>query len=607
MFSSRQFLAASMLALAPVLAARAQPQSLDQVVVTATRSERPVSETLADVTTIESDDIRRAGVASVPELLRTLGGIEMSHNGGGAHLGSVFVRGTKNSQTVVLIDGIRLENPTSSTANLETLPLAAIERIEIVRGPMSSLYGSGAMGGVIQIFTRKGDGPPRPFVSAAVGSRGTAQLQAGVSGASGATRYSLSAALDRTDGWELTRPASGDFQKDRDGHGRRSLSGSLSHGFGSGWEAGGSLLVSDGHVRYDDAWSTPESARFEYRTSSLSTFLRGRLSDRWQTELRLGETRIDYDYDAFTYAPRTAATTLSWQNTIAMPVGSVLLGAEQLRQTIEGEGVNYLRDSRRTDSVFAGYELGIARHLLRLQLRHDRIETAGSETSGTVAWGYRLTPQWLVRASWASAFRAPTFDDLYSPFSANPDLRPERSRGGELALEYRQGPTLFKATAFSTRIDDAIELDPTWTPRNIDSARVDGLTVEGRHRIGEWTLRGTATLQNPRGERFDPGTGDLVSGQLARRAKRHASLGVDWQPGALRLGAEVVAQGQRRDSNDETMGGYALLALSAGYRLSPELDLFARLDNVTDRDYETAWGYRPLPRTLLVGFNWRPR
>jgi vitamin B12 transporter len=612
MCSSRQFLAASMLTLAPVLAAHAQPQSLDQVVVTATRSERPVSETLADVTTIEADEISRAGVASVPELLRALGGVEISHNGGSAGLAGVFVRGTKTSQTVILVDGVRLENPTSATANLETLPLAAIDRIEIVRGPMSSLYGSGAMGGVIQIFTRQGSGAPRPFVSAAVGSRGTAQLQAGVSGASGATRYSLAASVDRTDGWDVTLPYSGSYQQDRDGNGRRSLTGSLSHAFGQGWEAGASLLVSDGHARYDDAWSTPESARFEYRTSSLSTFLRGRPSERWQTELRLGQTRIDYDYDAFSYSPRTASTTLSWQNSIAMPVGSLLLGAEQLRQTIEGDGLTtgpyaYLRDSRRTDSVFAGYELGVDRHLLRLQLRRDRIETAGSETSGTVAWGYRLTPKWLVRASWASAFRAPTFDDLYSPFGSNPDLRPERSRGGELALEYRQGPTLFKATAFSSRIDDAIELDATWTPRNIDSARVEGLTLEGRHRIGAWTLRGAATLQDPRGERFDPAGGGLVSGQLARRAKRHASLGVDWQPSALRLGAELVAQGRRRDSNDEAMAGYGVLALTAGYRLSQELDLFARLDNVGDRAYETAWGYASQPRTLLVGFNWRPR
>ena len=628
---SRQVLAASLLTLAPVLSFHSQAQAqsdassralllaqaaqapaLGPVVVTATRSERALAQTLADVTTIESEEIERAGVASVPELLRALGGIEVAHNGGSAGLASVFVRGTKTSQTVILVDGIRLENPTSATANLETLPLAAIERIEIVRGPMSSLYGSGAMGGVIQIFTRQGSGAAKPFVSAMAGSRGTAQLQAGVSGAQGATRYALSASADRTGGYEVTFPYYSGYQADRDRNSRRSLSGSLSHSLSADWEAGANLLVSDGRARYDDAWSTPDDARFEYRTSALSAWLRGRPTAGWQTELRVGESQIDYTYAAFDYAPRTASTTLAWQNTLTLPVGSLLLGAEQLRQRIDGEGLTtgpyaYLRDARRTDSVFAGYELGVDKHLLRLQLRRDRIETAGSETSGTVAWGYQLTPQWLVRASWASAFRAPTFDDLYSPFGSNPDLRPERSRGTELALEYRQGFTLLKATAFSSRIEDAIELDPAFVPQNIDSARVHGLSLEGRHRMGPWTLRGTATFQDPRGEKFDPASGGLVSGPLARRAKRYASLGLDWQPGPLRLGAEWVAQGGRQDSNGEGMAGYGVLGLSAGYRWSPALELFARLDNVGDRAYETAWGYAMQPRTLLVGFHWRPR
>lgn len=610
MFTSRRVSAASLLALAPALAVHAQSQPLDQVVVTATRSERPVSETLADVTTIDSEAIQRAGASSVAEALRALGGVEISQNGG-AGLAGVFVRGTKTSQTVVLIDGVRLENPTSATANLEALSLAAIDRIEIVRGPMSSLYGSGAMGGVIQIFTRQGAGAPKPYVSAALGSRGTTQFQAGVSGASDVTRFSLAASFDRTNGYENTYPYSPNYQADPDGNGRRGLTGSLSHALGASWEAGASLLVSDGHARYDDAWSTPDSARFEHKTSSVSTYLRGRPSTDWQTELRLGDTRIDYRYDAFGYAPRTGSTTFAWLNTVALPAGSLLLGAEQLRQRIDGEGLTtgpyaYTSDSRRTDSLFAGYELGVDRNLLRLQLRRDRIESAGAETSGTIAWGYRLTPQWLARASWASAFRAPTFDDLYSPFGSNPSLRPERSSGGELALEYRAGPTLFKATAFSSEIEDAIELDASFTPQNLDSARVQGLSLEGRHQVGAWKLRGMATFQDPRGERFDPMTGDVISGPLARRAKQYATLGVDWQPGVMRVGAELVAQGRRHDANGQAMAGYGVLGLTAGYRLSRELELFARLDNLSDRVYETAWGYAMPPRTVLVGFSWRP-
>ncbi len=611
---SRQLLATPMLALAPLCLAQAQTQTntLDPVVVTATRTERPVSEALADVVTIESEQIERSGFASLPEVLRALGGIEIAHNGGQLGLSSIFVRGTKTSQTVVMIDGVRLENPTAATANLETLPLAAIDRIEIVRGPMSSLYGSGAMGGVIQVFTRQGTGAPRPYVSASVGSRGSAKLQAGVLGSSGATSFALGAALDRTSGYEITAPYYSGYQADRDGFGRRSLTASLRHAFSQSWEAGANLLVSDGHMDYDDAFSTPESAHITFRTAAASAFVRGKPTRDWQTELRLGETRVDYTYHAFTYAPRTGVTTLAWQNTVALPVGSLLLGVEQLRQHIDGEGLTggsfpYLSDTRRIESVFAGYELGIDRHMLRLQLRHDRIQGAGSEPSGTLAWGYRLTPQWLVRASVASAFRAPTFDDLYSPFGSNADLRPERSRGAELAAEYRSGGSLFKAVAFASRIRDAIELDPFFVPQNIDTARVKGLSLEARHRIGDWTLRGAATWQDPRGERLDPATGGQTVSPLARRAKRYASAGIDWQPGALRLGAEWLGQGPRVDTNGARMAGYGVLALSAGYRWSPEIDLFARIDNLGDRVYETAWGYPMPPRTVLVGVNWRPR
>lgn len=610
-FSAMPLAAAlSALALHPAV----QAQSLGEVVVTANRGERPVTETLSDVTVIDSDTIARAGVSSLPELLRSHGGIEISQNGAGAGLAGIFVRGTKTSQTLVLVDGVRLENPTSGTANLEFLPLSAIDRIEIVRGPTSALYGSGAIGGVIQVFTRRGSGPARPFVSAGIGNRGTAQLQAGVSGSAGegqATRFSVALATERTGGFDSTVPSSSNYQQDLDGSSRRDATASLSHAFTRDWQVGATALFGSGRSKYDDAYSTPDTARFEYRSAALTAFVRGRPSTAWETELRLGDTQIDYRYDAFSYAPRTGSQTIAWQNSLALPMGRLLFGIEHLHQRIEGDGLTtgpyaYLRDSRRTDSVFAGYEIGIDRHQLRLQLRRDRIESVGAEPTGAIAWGYRLAPQWQLRASYASAFRAPTFDDLYNPFGSNPDLRPERSRGVELGIEHRSPTTLVKATAFASRIRDAIELDAMFMPQNLDSARVRGLTLEARHRLGDWSLRASATAQDPQGERFDGVSGAVVSGPLARRARRFATAGVDWQPSSWRVGVEWVVQGRRYDSDRNPMGGYGILSASATYPLQKGLDLFARLENLGDRRYETAWGYAMPPRTVFVGLRYQP-
>ncbi len=595
--------------------AHVHAQSLNQVVITATRDARPIERTLADVTTIDSAQIANAGVSSVTELLQSLGGIEIAQTGGRGSTAGIFVRGTKTSQTVVLVDGVRLENPTSGTPNLEFLSLSSIDHIEVVRGPLSSLYGSGAIGGVIQIFTRQGSGPATPSLSIGAGSQRTGEVQAGISGAAGpegATRYAVSIAYGRTDGYDATLPDSPNHQEDRDGNRLRSASASLRQALGGRWEAGANLMTSVGRVDYDDAFTPPQDTRMNYRSSTLSAFLRGRASDAWQTELRVGDSRIDYSFDAFSFAPKVDSATLAWQNRVQLPAGRVLFGLEQLRQRIDGEGVvtgpyAYLNDSRSTESAFAGYEVALGRHLLRLQGRYDHVESVGSEPTGTLAWGYRWTPVWLLRASIGSAFRAPTFDDLYNPFGSNAFLKPERSRGAEAALEYRRADTLFKSTLFASRISDAIELDASFTPRNLDSARVDGVSFEARRRIGAFSLRGAATFQNPRGERFDAGTGEVVSGQLARRARRYASLGLDWNAGWMRAGVEWLAQGRRVDVDDRELAGYGVLSLSAAVPLNRRWEAFGRLANIGDKVYETAYGYRMPPRSLFVGVRYLAR
>jgi vitamin B12 transporter len=289
-----------------------------------------------------------------------------------------------------------------------------------------------------------------------------------------------------------------------------------------------------------------------------------------------------------------------------------LFGVDSLGQTIEGLGITqgpdvYTRDARDTDSLFGGWERDFGPHQVRLALRRDRIEGVGSETTGSIGWGWQLNSQWLLRAGWGSAFRAPTFDDLYNPFLGNPTLRPEKSRSIEVAAEWRKGNDLFKATAFSSRIDDAIELDSNFVPQNLEVTTVEGISFEGRRQLGAFGFRGSVTFQDPEAERTDPMTGAVTHSELARRASRHASLGANWQGGAWRLGGDLIAQGERVDTNGLRMAGYGFVDLWADYRIERRWKLFARLANASDREFETAAGYRSTPRTLLVGVRFDER
>jgi vitamin B12 transporter len=614
--------------------AQQSDSTIETVNITSKRGIRPVLDVLADTTVIDRGAIESSAATNLIDLLQGQAGLEVTQQGGQGKLSGLFLRGTKTAQTLIIIDGVRLENPLSGGANLEFIPLASIERIEISRGPASSFYGSAAMGGVIQIFTRQNsDTSPagvRTFGSFSLGSNSTVKANAGVSGTDQSTRWMVSIARDQTKGFEATLPSSTSYQQDRDGNRQNAVNISASHQIIPTLQVGFNGFVTKGRTFYDSSFSAPDDTRLDYRTTSLSGFLKGQLSNAWGTELRVGKTGITYDYyDAsglFPFAPKADTLNLAWTNQFKLgdspSAGALFGGVETSKQTVTGPGVSsglsvYGATARRINSVFGGYETRIDSHTVRLQLRNDSIHSEGAALSskantGTVAYGYTVSKEWQFRASAGSAFRAPTFDDLYNPFGPNPTLKPEKSVGYELGVEYRDAMQAMKVAGFSQKIRQAIELDSSFVSQNYDSAKVNGATIEATRKLGAFRLRGNVTLQDTEGSYTDFATGNTVVGSLARRANLHGSIALNWldtaansnQRTGWKAGAQWQFQGHRGDTDGSRLAGYGVVNLSTSYGFFGNWSAFGKLGNVFDRQYQLASGYRATPRYLMIGVSY---
>jgi vitamin B12 transporter len=613
--------------------AQQNDSTIETVNITSKRGIQPVLDVLSDTTVIDRRAIANSPASTLIDLLQIEAGLEITQQGGQGKLSGLFLRGTKTAQTLIIIDGVRLENPLSGGANLEFIPLAAIERIEVSRGPVSSFYGSAAIGGVIQIFTRQnGDGAPvgvKPFGSFSVGSNSTLKTNVGVSGADQSTRWLVSMARDQTKGYEATLPNSSSYQADRDGNRQSALNVGVSHQIAPQFNVGFNGFVTQGRTFYDSSFSLPADTRLDYRTTSLSGFVKGQLSNSWSTELRVGKSSISYDYfDAsgfFPFAPKSDTLNAAWTNQFKLgeqpSVGSLFAGAETSKQTVTGPGVStgssiYGATARRINSVFAGYETRIDDHSIRFQLRNDSIHSEGAALSpkantGTVAYGFALDKEWQLRASAGSAFRAPTFDDLYNPFGPNPLLKPEKSLGYEIGAQYRQAQRTFKLTAFTQKIRQAIELDSSFVSQNYDAAKVSGATMEASQQMGNIRLRGNVTVQDTEGNYTDFSTFQPVVGRLARRANIHGSFAMSWQDAAamanrkngMRVSTQWQFQGNRFDTDGARLGGYGVLNLSTSYGFGA-WSVFGKVGNLLDKQYQLASGYRATPRYLMIGVSY---
>ncbi len=578
--------------------------ALNPVVVTAARQAQRVDEVMASIDVISREEIERASGKTLVELLATRPGVQITSNGGIGANASVFIRGAAARHTLLMIDGVRIGSATLGSPSFETIPMELIERVEILRGPASALYGADAIGGVIQIFTRREVSGVQPRFHVEAGSNDTYKVSAGIAGAVDRVSYNLDAGHDRTRGFDALPDEKTGVLGDRDGWRNDYFNGSVALGFRENDEIGISHWQTDGRSWYDSAWSPNFDSYVDKRSQSTNLHVRNQLSSGWQSTVRLGQSK-DVNNNRSSANPasefETAQRQFMWQHDVDLSAGSLMLAYEHLVQKIESTS-NYDVDRRTIKSWLLGWGGQFGKHGVQANLRRDNNSQFGGKTTGTLSYGYQFTDQLGLRSSIGTGFRVPTFNDLYFPPNGDPSLKPEQSRNIEFGLDWYGASTRVSATAYRNQISDLIEWRPAggglWAPRNVDKARLSGLELSSTLTLGEYTLR--ATYDYLRAE--DVGTGR----QLVRRAKHSANFGVDRSFGKWNMGAELNLRSQRRDSTGD-MGGYGVTNLFANYALSPDLRLEMKVNNLFDKHYELAKGYATPGVNAFIGLRYAPR
>jgi vitamin B12 transporter len=578
--------------------------TLPKTVVTATRVQQPVAEVVADITILDRDVIERSGAGGLADLLGRVPGVSFSRNGGAAATTSVYMRGAESRFTAVFVDGVRIDSQSTGGASWNAIPLSQIDRIEVVRGPAAAVYGSDALGGVIQIFTRKGEVGLSPSVELGVGSQGTRKLDASLSGAQGNVDYALGIYRETSQGFNV-QPAG---NPDKDGYHNTAASARLGWQLSRAQRLEATLLDSHVDTQYDAPASVSDDhARNDLQTLGLKWL--ANWSDIYSTEVGVSRGADRYETSPNAYLTDTRVSSYLWQNVWKLGQHRFTAALERREDRLENKSTTPPITDRTQNALSVGYGVRLGAHTLQLNARHDEDSEFGGQNTGGAAYSYAFTSNWRATASTGTAFRAPTLFQRFSIYGV-PSLKPETARNLELGVKYEEHANRFSAVAYRNKVSDLITyvsgpgscingVGPlAGCYGNTASARYSGITLAGDTRLADVRLGASLDLQNPK----DLGTGK----QLARRARRMATLTADTRVAGWALGGEVQLVGDRFNDarNTQKLDGYSVLNLTARTALARDWTLLARVDNLADKTYETVKGYATAGRTVYVSLKW---
>ncbi len=591
---------------------------LATIVVTPTRAPEPLSQTLGDNSVISRETLDTLPNGTLSDALTRAHSIESVNLGGPQTVSTVNIRGTNSNQSLILIDGVRVNNATNGLPPLNAIPLNSIERIEIVRGTSSSLYGADAIGGVVNIITRsETDRPFSAYANAGIGTYASTQYDAGFSGAKDGWSYSLFGGYGQSGGFNATTSSNYYQNPDSDSYYRSNLGGSL----GYTWKPGQTLSFQTYQSKVNGSYDMGAPFFGDRGIQTLSNNIltsRNVISSFWTSTLRASLSNDTYktvNVDAsqnFYNTPdgrqffKTNQSQYVWQNDLTFsPTQIVSLAFERLDQQVDGSlvdnispgVVNYQQTSRFTNSLLAIYRGTWGPQSVQASVRNDDSSQFGNVTTGSLSYGLALTPRWKASIGANTGFRAPNFNELYWPvtpsFLGNPTLKPERSQNIEAGLKYTTDNTQLGLTLYRNNIDNLILNEPTipgnvfsaYTPMNIDQALITGITLTGSQKVGRNTLvKGSFDWSNPR----NATTGEL----LPQRAQRVFKMAVDQSLGRARLSGEFFVTSQRQDAlTSDTLGGYSLMNIVGSYPLTENTEVQVRWNNVFAKQYTLVQGY----------------
>lgn len=594
-----------------VLAAQPAPDDA-VVVVSASRTEQRLRDAIPHTTVITRQDIRDSQAVDLPSLLGREAGLEFTQSGGVGSNSSLFTRGGRSAQTLVLIDGVRVEDAAFGTTAIQHIMLDEVERVEIVRGNVSSLYGSGAIGGVVEVFTRRGSGAPGPSAEASAGSRGTWKLRGGYGGQNGDTRFNVSASRFDTRGFSaIDTQLAPNANPDPDGYRNDSVSANLAQRLSVAHEVGVSFFKSRGLLDYDNAFGAPTDINQSAQDLGMAqVFWDARFFERWRSRVTLAEGtdyRTDLLNGSFNNSSNTRNRQVIWDNQVRLaPAHEISIGLEELDQELKNSGLLPQERARRADIARLGYLGRAGNHSLQLNGRNEHYTDFGTANTYFAGYGYDVTEQWRLLASTSTAFRAPTFIDLYG-FGGNPALKPERARTNELGVQWASGTDRVRVAYFDTRYQDAITFDlQTFTVRNVRKASVKGIESSYSGTILGIDFRAAFTVQDATEQ--EPGGEELPA---IRRARRYGSLAAYRSFGTLRVGAELKGSGRRPDNDIATFSriqdaGYTVVNFTARYDYTKHVYVAAKLANAFDERYQLVNGFNTPRLGAFVTVGWQP-
>lgn len=584
------------------------------IVVTATRTPQPLANVISDTITIGPEQISQSGAGSIVDLLQRQRGIEIARNGGAGTASSVYIRGANGNQNIVLVDGVRIGSSTTGAANWSAIPLTAIDHIEIVYGPLSSLYGADAIGGVIQIFTKKGQGAPAVTAFAGYGSDKTREADATLSGATGGEHsfnYAISAGKEKSDGFSATGPGISSYNADRDGYDKENVSGQFGLQIAPGYEAGALFLHSKLESQYDsgasgyDVRSKAEletaavygKAKFVPNVDTLLQYSESKdKSQNWSSAAASGYTRID-----------SKQTDITLQNDVRIGDDVLQVLYDHRKEQVSTNGADAMNRDRSTNSWAASYNARRGANLLNASVRRDNA-VYGAKNTGSIGYGYDISSQLRATASYGTSFRAPTYNELYYPGYGNVANKPEQGKNAEVGLRWDDGVNALSASYFHNKLTDLL-VNTTPCPfgtagytfgcaYNVSKALLEGVTIAGATKLAGINLAANLDLQDPKDE--------TANKRLVRRAKKHGNVTADYTIGALKTGVELEFSGDRYDdaANKNRLGGYGLVNLYASYAFTKDWSALVRWNNVGDKQYDLARLYATPGSKVFAGIRY---